>query len=330
MKKFLAIMIVVFVSVALLYRHGIDEQNDNIFGEKEFVINKGDRVDTITQNLMNQGFLDHPLWFKAYVGLHGYRNKLVDGNYKLRTDLNIKQLVAELISQQQNREKEITILEGWNQEKIDTYLASEMTFAPGDLVKYSNDFDNKKWSFLADRPKGASLEGYLYPDTYRVYKQTELAKIVEKMLNNFDTKLTQEMKEEIKKQKKTIFEILTLASIVEKEMFGYENRRIVAGVFYNRLAVGMPLQSDVTVNYITKKGTTRPSIADTKINNPYNTYVNKGLPPGPVCNPSIESIKAVIYPADTNYMYFLTNESGQIIFSKTYEEHLRNINKHLN
>jgi UPF0755 protein len=138
------------------------------------------------------------------------------------------------------------------------------------------------------------------------------------------------MREEIKKQKKTIFEVLTLASIVEKEMHGYENRRVVAGVFYNRLKIGMPLQSDVTVNYITKKGMTRPTIVDTKINNPYNTYVNKGLPLGPVCNPSIESIKAVIYPADTDYMFFLTNAKEQIIFSKTYDEHLRNINKHLN
>ena len=197
-------------------------------------------------------------------------------------------------------------------------------------MKYSNNFSRKDWSFLIDRPKGASLEGYLYPDTYRVYKQTDLEAIVEKMLNNFDAKLTTEMRDEIKKQKKTIFEVLTLASIVEKEMYGYENRRVVAGIFYNRLKVGMPLQSDVTVNYITKKGTTRPSLDDTHIDNPYNTYVNKGLPPGPVCNPSIEAIKAVIYPADTDYMYFLTNEKEQIIFSKTYEEHLRNINKHLN
>lgn len=144
------------------------------------------------------------------------------------------------------------------------------------------------------------------------------------MLRNFDDKLTPEMRAEIKKQGRTVYQVLTLASIVEKEMFGYESRRQVAGVFYNRLKIGMPLQSDATVNYITGKGMTRPTIADTKIDNRYNTYKYYGLPPGPICNPSIESIKAVIYPASNNYLYFLTTPDNQIIFSKTMDEHLKN------
>lgn len=329
MKKFLAFIIIIFVIFVLLYRNGINSPNENIFGEKDFVIKKGERVKVITDNLVSQGFLERPIWFKMYIWFHGYKTKLVDGSYELRTDLTVKQLVEALMTQQQNKEKEITIVEGWTQSEIDKYLSAEMAFEQGDLIKYSKNFNRKDWSFLTDKPKDASLEGYLYPDTYRVYKQTELDAVVARMLNNFDAKLTEDLRDEIKKQKKTIFEIVTLASIVEKEMFGYENRRVVAGIFYNRLAVGMPLQSDVTVNYITKKGMVRPTIADTKINNPYNTYVNKGLPPGPVCNPSIEAIKAVIYAADTDFLYFLTSENGQIIFSKTYEEHLRNINKHL-
>jgi len=112
-------------------------------------------------------------------------------------------------------------------------------------------------------------------------------------------------------------------------MFGYENRRVVADIFLKRLELGMALQSDATINYITKKGIAAPSLNDLEVDSLYNTYKYRGLPPGPICNPSIEAIKAVIYPADTDYLYFLNTPEGDIIFSKNHDEHVANKFKYL-
>jgi len=242
--------------------------------------------------------------------------------------MNIKELVKALITQNGGKEVEIKFIEGWTIEEMDGYLAKNGLIETGDLVNYSKKFIQKNYFFLVDKPAKASLEGYLFPDTYRIYRQTTAEEIAKKALNNFDAKLTRELRQEIKKQKRTIFEVLTLASIVEKEMFGYENRQKVAGIFLKRLDAGMPLQSDATINFITKKGLTRPSLADLAVDSLYNTYKYSGLPPGPIGNPGIEAINAAIYPVETLFWYFLTTEDGQIIFSKTHEEHLANQGKY--
>ncbi|MBU1131981.1 endolytic transglycosylase MltG [Patescibacteria group bacterium] len=327
-KILFSLIILAGIAGLFLYFHEINAVNSNQYGDKTFIIEKGQGVETITRNLVDEGFLEQPFWFKLYVWKMGYETRFVDGEYDLRTDLSVKQLLEKFMTGQRTKETEIKIIEGWSVDDIDEYLAEGNLIERNELVKYGKDYSSEDWDFLFDRAKDASLEGYLYPDTYRVFKQTSLDAIVEKMLFNFDNKLTDEMRAEIKKQKKSIFKVVTLASIVEKEMFGYENRRVVAQVFWDRIDKGIPLQSDATVNYITKKGTTRPSLDDTKIDNPYNTYKYYGLPPGPICNPSIEAIRAVIYPADTDYLYFLTTPENEIIFSRTYDEHLRNARKY--
>ena len=149
------------------------------------------------------------------------------------------------------------------------------------------------------------------------------------MLDNFDIKLNNEMRAEIEKQGKTIDEVIVLASIVEKEAAKYEDRRMAADIFLKRLKAGMPLQSDATINYITKKGTTRPSYEDLEIQSLYNTYTNKGLPPAPISNPSLSSIQAVIYPIDNDYYYFLTDNDGNIHYGRNMEEHQVNREKYL-
>lgn len=330
MKKILALLILIVVIAGYWYFHTINKTNDNAFGEKEFRVEKGQGVDTIAKNLEGQRFLKSKLGFKIYLWTTGEKGRLVDGEYQLQTDWTIKQIVKALLEQPKAKEVSIKFIEGWNVSDMDEYLAKEMIIKAGDLISYSQSYKEKDYEFLTERPKSATLEGYLYPDTYRIYKKTDLATVVNKMLNNFDAKLTAELRQQIKDQKKSIHEVLILASIVEKEMYGYENRRIVAGIFKNRLKIGMPLQSDATVNFITNKGTTRPSLDDTKIDNPYNTYKNQGLPPGPICNPSIEAIKAVVNAADTDYLFFLTTKDNRIIYGRTYEEHLSNIRKYLN
>lgn len=338
-KVMVGILLVLTIAFFIIYQIEISSVNDNVFGEKQFEIAKGQGVGDIAENLVTQGFLTKPFWFKVYVFLHGYRSQFVDGKFEVRTDLNIKELIARLLIQDESKEVEIKILEGWNNEEIDKYLTARGLITAGELVQYSEEFTGgtalaqivkNKWNFLKGRPITASLEGYLYPDTYRVYSKTTVADITAKMLNNFNRKLTPELIDEIKKQGKDLDQIIILASIVEKEMFGYENRQKVADIFRKRLAAGMALQSDATVNYVTKKGLISPSADDIKIDSQYNTYKYPGLPPGPICNPSIEAIKAVIYFEKTPYWYFLTTREGQIIFSKTHDEHVINKQKYLN
>lgn len=338
-KVIVGVLLVVLIVFFIVYQAEINNANDNVFGEKQFEITKGQGVSGIVDNLVTGGFLTKPFWFKTYVFLHGYRSQFVDGKFAVRTDLNIKNLVKTLLSKDNNKEVEIKILEGWNVGEIDKYLSGKGLVKSGELVDYSNSFNNgsalaqiikNRWDFLKDRPINASLEGYFYPDTYRVYSETMVEEIAAKMLNNFNRKLTPELTNEIKKQGKDLNQIIILASIVEKEMFGYENRQKVADIFWKRLAAGMALQSDATVNYVTKKGVASPSADDIRVDSRYNTYKYPGLPPGPICNPSIEAIKAVIHPEKTPYWYFLTTPEGQMIFSKTHDEHVTNKQKYLN
>jgi len=330
-RKYFYFLIMGFIVFCVYFNGQINKPNENVFGAKKFKIEKGQGVADIAQSLHEQGFLKSPFWFKIYVGVSGNKNKFYDGEYELSTDLNIKNLVRELAQKSAvgQKEIEITFLEGWTVAEDDEYLNQKGLIKKGELLNFVKDFDGLQYGFLFGRPKNSDLEGFLYPDTYRIYENAKVEDIVKKMLENFDQKLTQEMRAEIKKQNKSIFEIVTLASIVEKEMFGYENRQKVADIFWKRLKVGMALQSDATINFITNKGVVSPSYADLQVKSAYNTYQNAGLPPGPICNPSIEAIKAVIFPIKNDYWYFLTTPNNEIIFSKNHDEHVINKQKYL-
>jgi UPF0755 protein len=201
----------------------------------------------------------------------------------------------------------------------------EKKYASGKLPDFSQEF-----SILADKPKSYGLEGYLFPDTYRIFNQAPVLDVIEKMLGNLDAKFTPMMRADIARQGRTIYQVITLASIIEKEVRIAEDRKIVSGIFWNRLAIGQALGSDATLSYILGDKDAAHSIEQTKIDSPYNTYHYAGLPPGPICNPSLDAIIAAIYPAATDYYYFLTDpKSGKTIFSKTLEEHNRNKQKYL-
>jgi len=212
----------------------------------------------------------------------------------------------------------IRIPEGWTNEDIAQYLAKTGNWSAAD--------------FLA-AAKGH--EGYLFPDTYRVYASSTPDYIVQKMLDNFAAKVTPDMLAEIKKQKKDLADIIIMASLVEKEASidnsQSEDRdaRIVSGIFWNRLKIGQGLQSDATLSYILKDNNPQHSGADLQINSPYNTYKYRGLPPGPIANPGLTAIRAAIYPLATDYYYFLTTPDKQIYYAKTYDGHLQNKYKYL-
>ena len=230
----------------------------------------------------------------------------------------------------------ITFLEGWSNQEIGNYLEKNQITTQKDFLVALDNVDVTNYPFLASKPKSAGLEGYIFPDTYFIPKNVATTTninnlIIKKALDNFAKKVTPDMQVQAEKRGMDLYKILTLASVIEKETGPTATeKKTVAGIFYNRLNIGMPLQSDATVNFATQKNQPSPSQADTEVDSPYNTYKYKGLPPGPICNPSLNSIMAALYPTDTDYMYFLHNQkTGQAIFAKTYEEHLKNKQKYL-
>lgn len=179
-----------------------------------------------------------------------------------------------------------------------------------------------RFPFLAGRPLYATLEGYLIPDTYELFDNATPQEVVFKMLQNFEAKLREEgIFREIEKQGYTLHDVLTRASLIEREATLYDDKRIIAGIIENRIERDMPLQMDASLMYVTQRGSLLLTKDDLASDSPYNTYVHKGLPLGPIANPGIDSIKAVLFPEDSPYLYYLSDKNSTIHFSKTFEEH---------
>jgi len=233
-------------------------------------------------------------------------------------------------------EKTIRLIEGWTNEQFAASLAETMDWAEPEVLAFLNDPGGDfraQFSFLGEEDE--SLEGYLFPDTYRVYASSSLAEVTAKLLDNFDRKLSPEMRQEIARQGRTIREVIIMASIVEKEAplqnSGGDNRdaRLIAGIFWDRLKYGQALQSDATLSYIFRDNKPGHSGQELEVSSPYNTYKYPGLPPGPIANPGLEAIKASVYPIYSEYNYFLTDSQRRVYYAKTYVEHLQNKNLYL-
>lgn len=254
-------------------------------------------------------------------------------DYKARKDKARRAEIAR-IQQSKKAERKITVIEGWRLKDAASYLAQEGVVSEADFTAAAK-IDNwrSEFAFLKD-PKIKSLEGFLYPDTYNIYADASAEDIIRKLLDEFDRKVTQKMRSDLQAQNRSLPDAVILASILEREISNKpehdSERKIAADIFWSRLKIGMGLQSDATVNYVTGKTSTRPTYKDLEIDSPYNTYKYRGLPPGPINNPSLASLMAVIYPSPTDYLYFLTDESGKAHFGRTYAEHQRNIVKYLN
>jgi UPF0755 protein len=223
----------------------------------------------------------------------------------------------------------VTFLEGWDNQDIAQYLGKNQITSPADFLAAAKKFDSSSYQDLSTKLQNQGLEGFLFPDTYFIPKNPPAGQnintiIIEKALNNFQQKITPAMLKQASVLGLDLYQIITLASIIEKESGdNQDDRKMIAGVFYNRLKAGMPLQSDATVSFITGKSPITSN--DTQIDSPYNTYKYKGLPPGPICNPSLSSIMAALYPTQSDYFYFLTiPQTNRAVFAKTYDEHLKN------
>ena len=317
MKFFrLAIITIVIVGIAsfLWFRHTVNTQAGSDTTPRHFVIASGEGVNAISRNLKSAGLIRNSFAFETYLWWKNLEGRLIAGEYDIKSSFSIRELTRTLVAGETiSRERDITILEGWTRKDIAEYLEKE------DVTKVKEFLEKTK-----------ELEGYLFPDTYRIFKNATAEEIIVKMRANFDRKVTSGMRAEIKRQKKTLDKILIMASILEREVRSPEEMQIVSDIFWRRLAIGMPLQADSTINFITGGKRPRATYDDLKIDSPYNTYKYRGLPPGPIGNPGLSAITAAIYPKKNDSLFFLTTEDdGRAIFGKTLDEHNANRRKYL-
>jgi len=248
---------------------------------------------------------------RTLIKLLKLEDQLKYGEYKLNSSMNMLQILDKLVKGEVIVYK-ITIPEGYTYTQIAELLDKKEIAEKETFLKLAKESE-KSW------------EGYLFPDTYEVPKKYGAENIAKVMLSNFNqVAIENKFTDKAEEIGFSLNEIIILASIIEKEAKFSEEKNKVSSVFHNRLKKGMKLQSCATIQYILEEPKERLDENDLKIDSPYNTYLYKGFPPGAICNPGLDSIIAALEPAEEDYLYFVLGENGGHIFSKTYQEHLRN------
>ncbi len=319
MKKaqiLLFLIIIVTIFSYLFYKEGSLPVNQNGQISKTFIIKQGEPLDAIVNNLSNEGFIRNKIIFYFIVKQLGIERKIQAGDFYLSANMSAMEVAKNLTHG--TLDIWITLIEGMRKEEMAQIISKNLDIPEIEFIK------------LAD-------EGYIFPDTYLVPKTATAETVLSIIKNNFKNKFSEELQTQAKNKKLTEKQVLILASLVEREARQVSTREKVAGIILKRYLADWPLQIDATVQYALgyqpderswwKKNLTED---DLKIDSAYNTYKNKGLPPEPISNPSLSSIKAVIN-ADENtpYWYYLTDKNGVMHYAVTLEEHQNNINKYL-
>ncbi|CAG0926785.1 Endolytic murein transglycosylase [Thermoflexales bacterium] len=300
-----------------------------------FTIERGESLNAIANRLQSEKLITDPELFKRYLQYNGLDASIEAGDFELKQTMNIQQIAKEL---QEGRiaELNVRIPQGKRLEEIAASVAAQVPVAETELLSLLQDAGQweASFEFLNDLPEGATLEGYIFPDTYSLARDKITARdVVLIALRNFDKQVTAEMRADLQAEGRTLYDAVRLASIVEREAAVEEERPAIAGVYFNRLQDGMALDADPTIQY--GLGNTRdpntwwPQITQEDyqgVDSAYNTYRNVGLPPSPIANPALASIRAAIYPEKHGYYYFRTscNNDGTHRFARTLEEQIAN------
>lgn len=293
-------------------------------GEAEtFLITKGEGVREIADKMVSAGLIRSAEIFQFYLWQQGYVSKIQTGSYQISPTESMKEIAAKLIGGGTNPdERRVTLIEGLRRDEIAQKIEDAGLGSASQFLSLTSSVSAWNYPFLSSAPRNATLEGFLYPDTYVFSTKNTMQQIIKKMLDNFQTK-TATLQAEVNNASsiQDFFKLVTLASIVQAEVPHPEMQAMVAGIFYNRLRVGMKLQSNVTVNFALKNRESALSLSDISIDSPYNTYKYTGLTPGPIDSPGLSAITAVLNPTSSDYFFFLTKPDGTPVYSKTAAEH---------
>lgn len=297
-----------------------------------FVVQPGETAGDIADRLARQGLVSDAELFKRYVQFEGLDSGLEAGEFTLRATMTIPE-VAQALQEARRPEQVVTVREGLRLEQVAGEVAQQTTITEDAFLQLATTGwrdQGYAFGFLSELPTDATLEGFLFPDTFRLPENPTAGDLVERMLATFDERVTPQIEAFGTPLGMSLYQVVTLASIVEREAVVDEERPVIAGVFDNRLEFAWTLDSCPTVQYVLGS----PSdwwppftLEATTVSSPYNTYQNLGLPPGPICSPGLASIRAAAQPADTDYFFFLadcTKDDGSHLFAVTEDEHYAN------
>jgi len=311
----LGCFVIIFAIVWLFFSSIVSGKNDDSFFLK---ISKGSSFYSITNLLLKNEIIDDSFKLKATAWLLNLRSKLKAGKYEIQGGLSSYALLKQLAGGRVTVET-VRILEGIQAKQI------------AGILKQRTEIDSARFMHLVNDPdfvknlgvEAKTLEGFLFPDTYNFYWGMRSEDIISIMVNEFKINFTDSLRNRAAEQGHSVVEALTLASIIEGEAVLDSERSTVSAVYHNRLKRGMRLQADPTIQYVIDDSPRRLLNRDLKIDSPYNTYKYKGLPPGPINNPGLASIRASLYPKKVSHLYFVANGDGSHTFSRTLKEHLR-------
>lgn len=312
----------------------LDTSNTEVF---DFTATKGQGAREIAAALEKEGLISNDFYFNFYAWRSRSTNLLKAGEYELSPSMAIPE-IAQILKEGRVKVDlgiKVTVPEGFKTSEIESVLIvaglpvrkSELTEAVG--VSAPLAYEIFGFDFLLDLPSRATIDGFLFPDTYFFARDSDLHGVVKKMLQNFGEKVQESLRVKMKARGKNLYEVVILASLLEKEVRDFQDMKLASGVFWKRMEIGMPLQVDATLAYLTGKKTGEITNDDKLIDSPYNTYKYRGLPPSPIANPGLNAIRAATEPEASDYLYYLSTPQGETIFSKTLDEHNTNRAKYL-
>ena len=286
-------------------------------------VKPGMSTQDIGQVLRESNLIKSVPLFRLVARIEGMEKSLQAAEYSFSPSMSVRRIV-DMLARGEVAYRQFTVPEGYTIDQIATLLAEKNL---ADAAKFKEAAKNSPpFDYIEAGPTVVyPVEGFAFPDTYRVARGVNEAQILRMMVYQFNDRFTSEMREQARQTGLSLREVIILASLVEKEARVETERPIIAGVFLNRLRLEMPLQSCATIQYILGYPKPELTVQDTQLPSPYNTYQHMGLPPGPIANPGIESIRAVLYPAVTDNLYFVADSHGVHQFSRTYDQHLEAI-----
>lgn len=323
---FMSTLLVIFVAFYWVLNY--TGNNADLADGKTYVITveNGMTAADIANMLHRQKLIKRPESFRLEARFMGLEGKLQAGSYEIEAGKSNSEII-DILARGQVKTVSFTVPEGYTVEKTAAKLAAE---GLGDAEKFkeaARNYTPYKYMETNNADVKYKAEGFIFPSTYQFNDSMTEKDMLAMMVKEFNTQINHEkIGEAAEKTKMSIHDIVTIASMVELEAVFKEEQPRIAGVFLRRLQIYMPIQSDTTIQYILGgEQKAEITIADTRIENPYNTYVNSGLPPGPVGSPGMDAIKSVLNPENTDYLYFVAEKDGHHRFTRTYEEHLQAI-----
>ena len=323
-KEFLIIIIFFFVVLGWLYYIFF---TPNYYSEKSpvrFEIAKGESLDQISDSLYEHGLIPNRTSMKVAAFLYGAEKKIRAGRYEIPNGLSYLDLIELFLNGKADFLVNVKLYDGSRIKSMAATLKVNAFIDSASFVDVCNDREFLD-SIGLDYP---TIEGYLLPQKYSVYERSSAREIIRKIYNGFNNFFNDSLKIRAKELGYSVHDIVTLASIIEGETKKKEDMPVIAEVYYNRLKRGMKLEADPTIQYLIKGKWRRILYKDLKTNSPYNTYMNYGLPPGPINNPGKPALLAALYPEDNKYLYFVADGNGGHKFSRTYSGHLKNVREY--